>query len=150
MTHFHPTRDELLRAITAHLTSQYDEQLAALCRIEDPRAGAQTVLKWLLPYTEADRGIARRRILMSAEAQFEEPVRDYLMEMDRKERAALRTHLARLVPSGRVESYIDLLRTTINGITLAIVDRPEEWPAERQIGTLNLALEAIGLRLLDE
>jgi AcrR family transcriptional regulator len=144
VTHFYRNRNELVRAITAHLEQRYDLELAEMERITDPRAGLHAVMVWLLPATPEEQGIERRRILMSAEADTDEYVSDYLSAMDEKERGALRKHLLHLVPSAEIEGHIDVLRALTHGIILAAVDNPELWTPERQIATINRALSAMG------
>ncbi|WP_319093283.1 hypothetical protein [Streptomyces sp. WI04-05A] len=60
-------------------------------------------------------------------------------------RDLLRQHLEPLVPEDRVETYVDLVRVTLNGIVLAAVEHHEDWPAKRQLTVLEEALSAFGL-----
>jgi hypothetical protein len=54
-------------------------------------------------------------------------------------------HLEGVVAADRRDSVVDLLRTITNGITLSVIEHPDDWPAERQWRVIDDALEAMGL-----
>jgi AcrR family transcriptional regulator len=144
VTHYYGTRQELLDSLIENLASWPEEVSELEAGADNPRDRLRLFLRWLLPCDE--RGllgetarinlIGERDILMRTEHLF--------AAWDQHVRGMLTKHVEDLVPSGRVQAVVDVLRSTTNGITLSTVERPHEWPRNRQFAILDEVLAAFG------
>jgi AcrR family transcriptional regulator len=146
VTHFYPTRPELMRAVVAAVSESYDAELADLETGADASSRLRILLEWMLPLTDQGWVDESGRIQLLSQRGKDTTVEEFANAMDARMRELLRQHLEPLVPEDRVETYVDLLRVTANGIVLAAVEHHEEWPAKRQLAVLDEALTAFGLR----
>ncbi len=146
VTHFYPTRPELMRAVVTAMNESFDAELADLETGADARGRLLILLKWMLPLTEQDWVNESGRVQLLSQRGKDASVEEFADGMDTRMRDLLRQHLEPLVPEDRVETYVDLLRVTVNGIVLAAVEHHDDWPAKRQLTVLDEALSAFGLR----
>lgn len=146
ITHFYKNRQELLSAITDRMIEQYD---AALEKLEvgahDPVHRLRVLLEWMLPDDSQSQVADRSRVLMIAKRDDDNSVRHFYDGHEVKMRQLLRDHLQDVVPRGQVESYVELLRVAMNGVTLSCVEHPGDWPAERQYALLDTIMSTLPL-----
>jgi AcrR family transcriptional regulator len=147
VTHYYPTRRELLVDLPQQLAQDWSEDLSLLeAQAATPRARLRTLLAWLLPLDSdgLQEEMARFSLLVaSTDADSSEALAgfdDYVREL-------LRQHVTGLVPDFAVESSVELFRAFTNGIVVNAVMDPAGWPASRQEALLDLA---IGLILPNE
>lgn len=146
VTHFYPTRPELMRAVVAAMSESYYAELAGLETGADAPSRLRILLEWMLPLTDQEWVNESGRVQLLSQRGKDTTFEEFADAMDARMRELLRQHLEPLVPEGRVETYVDLLRVTVNGIVLAAVEHHEDWPAKRQLAVLDEALTAFGLR----
>ncbi|MEV4036312.1 TetR/AcrR family transcriptional regulator [Streptomyces umbrinus] len=146
VTHYYPTRPELMRAVVAEMNESYDTELADLEAGADAHGRLYILLEWMLPLTELEWVNESSRIQLLGRRGQDPSVEEFADAMDARMRDLLRQHLEPLVPKDRVEGYVDLLRVTTNGIVLSAVEHHDDWPAKRQLRVLEAALTAFGLK----
>jgi hypothetical protein len=112
--------------------------------VRDPRQRLRLVLEWLLPSTKHALIEERARINRWASRDGHKTVHLF-RAWDRLMRSLIRRHLVGLVPSDRLDTFVDLLRSLTNRIALSTVEHPSLWPAKRQLALLESALAYIGL-----
>ncbi|MFE2317262.1 TetR/AcrR family transcriptional regulator [Streptomyces sp. NPDC059441] len=145
VTHFFPTRPELMRAVVAEMIESYDTELAALEEGADAPTRLRILMRWLLPLAENDWAAEKGRIVLIAQREQEPSIGEFFTTMDTRIRDLLRRHVEPLVPAERVDVTIDLLRVLANGLVLSAVEHHHAWPQERQLAVLEEALAAYGL-----
>lgn len=146
VTHFYTNRAELLQAITETLLQEYDVELAGLEAGADAQERLRILLEWMLPLDSEEAWIAERgRVVLIGQREDEPSIGSLFDIMDGRMRSYLRDHLRPLVEENQLESMVDVLRVTLNGIVLATVEHREEWPAKRQMAVLKQVLTAINL-----
>ena len=144
ITHIYPTRRELLNAIAEGLIEQYDAELPTLEANAPPHERLWILLVWMLPTSDDGWRQERARIQLVSDMDTESAgaIAD---RMDRKMRKLLRDRLRPLVELDEIESLVDVLRATTDGIILATVEHRVQWPQERQLNTLRTVLRAFRL-----
>lgn len=146
VTHFYPTRPELMRAVVTAMSESFEAELTDLETGADAPGRLRILLEWMLPLTDQDWVNESGRIQLLSQRGKDASFEEFADAMDARMRGLLRQHLEPLVPDGRVEAYVDLLRVTVNGIVLAAVEHHDDWPAKRQLAVLDDALTAFSLR----
>ncbi|WP_405663024.1 MULTISPECIES: TetR/AcrR family transcriptional regulator [unclassified Streptomyces] len=146
VTHFYPTRPELMRAVVTAMNEAYDTELADLETGADAHGRLRILLEWMLPLTDQEWVNESGRVQLLSQRGKDASFEEFADSTDARMRDLLRRHLEPLVPEDRVETYVDLLRVTVNGIVLAAVEHHDDWPAKRQLAVLEEALTAFGLR----
>ncbi|WP_405670806.1 TetR/AcrR family transcriptional regulator [Streptomyces canus] len=146
VTHFYPTRPELMRAVVTAMNEGYDTELADLETGADAHGRLRILLEWMLPLTDQEWVNESGRVQLLSQRGKDASFEEFANSTDARMRDLLRRHLEPLVPEDRVETYVDLLRVTVNGIVLAAVEHHDDWPAKRQLAVLEEALTAFGLR----
>jgi AcrR family transcriptional regulator len=145
VTHYFPTRQELLDALVDDMAGWPEELEELEAGAEEPRERLQLFLRWLLPDDERGRREETARINLIGERDTRLRTDHIFAAWDTNIRALITRHLEGLVPAGRVAATVDLLRSVTNGITLSVVEHPDEWPAERQYAVVDEVLGAMGL-----
>ncbi|WP_327341687.1 TetR/AcrR family transcriptional regulator [Streptomyces europaeiscabiei] len=145
VTHFFPTRPELMRAVVAEMIDSYDTELAALEEGADAPTRLRILMRWMLPLAEDEWGAEKGRIVLIAQRDQEPSIGEFFTTMDARIRGLLRSHVEPLVPAERVDATVDLLRVLANGLVLSAVEHHHMWPPERQLAVLDAALAAYGL-----
>ncbi|MEV3914666.1 TetR/AcrR family transcriptional regulator [Streptomyces canus] len=146
VTHFYPTRPELMRAVVTAMNEGYDTELADLETGADAHGRLRILLEWMLPLTDQEWVNESGRVQLLSQRGKDASFEEFANSTDARMRDLLRRHLEPLVPEDRVETYVDLLRVTVNGIVLAAVEHHDDWPAKRQLAVLEEALTAFDLR----
>jgi AcrR family transcriptional regulator len=147
ITYFYPNRQVLLSAITDRLIEQYDAALSLLeSDTDDPVERLRLVLEWMLPTDDQSQLADRSRVLMVSRRDNDDSVRHFYDGHETKMRQLLREHLAPVLPGDRVEEYVELLRVTMNGVTLSCSEHPGEWPEDRQLALLDTIMRTLPLR----
>lgn len=145
VTHYFPTRPELMRAVVAEMIDSYDTELATLEEGADAPARLRILMRWLLPLAENEWAAEKGRIVLIAQREQEPSIGEFFTTLDTRIRELLRRHIEPLVPADRVEATVDLLRVLANGLVLTAVEHHDAWPPERQLAVLDAALAAYGL-----
>jgi AcrR family transcriptional regulator len=145
VTHYFRTRQELLDALVEDITDWPRELEELEAGAEDPRERLRVFLRWLLP--EDERGLREEtaRINLIGERDTRLRTDHIFTAWDTNVRALITRHLNGLVPKKRVPAVVDVLRSTTNGITLSVVEHPDEWPVKRQYAVLDEVLHALDL-----
>lgn len=140
VTHYYPTRTDLLADIPVQLAADWREELAALeATSTDPMARLRTLLEWLMPTTDEGLEDEQVRFALLADRNDAESAA-ILVHFDRVVRELLRNHVVGLVASDVVDITVDLLRAFTNGVVLDTVMDPDGWPAQRQLDLLDQLL----------
>jgi AcrR family transcriptional regulator len=146
VTHFYPTMKDLLDELATSIVDSWDEEIVALEHgVDDPYGRLMLHLEWLLPVDEEARIGERARINLLADELTGNDHRKTFKAWDRKVRGLLRTHLEPLVPEGRIDDIVELLRVVTNGVVLSVMEHPGDWPRRRQLAVVGTVLEGIGL-----
>ena len=145
VTHYFGTREALIDGVVDTF-SDWPEQIRELEANEtDPRARLRLFLRWLVPYDDEALMEERGRINLLAERERHAPIENLFNSADAKIRELLDDRLRGLVPTKERASVVDLLRTVTNGITLATIEHPGEWDADRQFAVIDRMLALLGL-----
>jgi len=143
VTHIYPTRRDLIAGLAESLIEEFDAELPILEAGAAPAMRLRILLEWMLPLSEQAWMLERSRVLLIADAD-----QDGLLDrMDSRMRELLRSHLDPVVSPQLVDSYVDMLRTLINGVVLSAVEHHEQWPAHRQLDVLHDVMRHLGLAL---
>jgi AcrR family transcriptional regulator len=145
VTHYFHTRQELVDALVESI-AEWPEEVAELeAGASDPRDRLRVFLQWLLPCDE--RGIKEEtaRINLLGERDTRLRTDHVFSAWDENIRALLTRHVQELVEDSRVPAIVDVLRCTTNGITLSVVEHPDQWPPERQFAVVDDVLASLGL-----
>lgn len=144
ITYFYKNRQELLRAVTDRLIEEYDSALEQLeSSATDPEQRLRLLLEWMLPMDDQSQIADRSRVLMIARRDNDDSVRHFYDGHEIKMRQLLRDHLVGVIPDDRVEEWVEVLRVTMNGVTLSCTEHPGDWPASRQLALLDTILSTL-------
>jgi AcrR family transcriptional regulator len=150
VTHYFRTRQDLLDALVEAIASWPEEVAQLEAGTEDPRERLRLFLRWLLP--EDDQGLKEEtaRVNLIGERDTRLRTEHLFAAWDSHVRALIVRHLEPLVPPERLLATVDVLRSVTNGITLSVVEHPDQWPTARQHRVLDDVLEAMGLLAVEE
>lgn len=150
VTHYFPNQDALLAEVASSSLVQWGEEIDALDKQgRTPEERLQTLLVWLMPVTPLGLTQERARINLLSSQLLGEGHRTALEEWDVKIRSVLRSHLDELVPQHEVERTVELLRVTISGVVLTVVEHPDSWPIERQLAIVEHLMLLLGIPLAE-
>ncbi|MBT2475820.1 TetR/AcrR family transcriptional regulator [Microbacterium sp. ISL-103] len=143
VTHYYQSRSALLLDLVTQLSATWRVELQELqSHTHSPADSVSMLLKWLLPLDAESQAEEHARIQILA-TKDEPACLDVLLRFDEAIRAELRTQLVQLAAEDDVESTIDVLRATTDGISLAYQTNALAWPPERQLATLSIALRRV-------
>jgi AcrR family transcriptional regulator len=143
VTHYYSSRGALLLDLVTQLSASWNLELdAVLDGVESPHDAVSRLLTWLLPLDEEAQQEERARFQILA-TRDEPACLEVLLVFDQQIRALLADYLAQLVPPHDVETSVDMLRATTDGISLGYYTSPASWSAERQLATLDGALRRV-------
>jgi AcrR family transcriptional regulator len=146
VTHYFPNQDLLLAEVASHSLVLWGEEIDALDRQgKTPTERLQNLLVWLMPVTPLGLMQERARINLLSSELLGEGHRTALEEWDVRIRSVLRNHLEELVPPDQVDRTVELLRVTISGVVLTVVEHPGLWPVERQLGILEHLMQLLSI-----
>lgn len=146
VTHYFPNQDVLLAEVASHSLVLWGEEIDALDRQgKTPTERLQNLLVWLMPVTPLGLMQERARINLLSSELLGEGHRTALEEWDVRIRSVLRNHLEELVPPDQVDRTVELLRVTISGVVLTVVEHPGLWPVERQLGILEHLMQLLSI-----
>lgn len=146
VTHYYRTREELLNDIAQRSVESWHAELAGLEKeAASPAERLAILLMWLLPTSRSGLREERARINLLSSQLVGQSHRRAFTAWDDTIREILRDHVKPLVTRGRLDSVVESLRITTNGIVLSAVERPSKWPKERQIGALQNIVDALNL-----
>jgi len=146
VTHYFRSRQALLDSLATEALALWEEQLAGLEAVgADPRTRLRILLQWLVPGNEQALTEERARINLLGEVGARARTQALFDAWDRSMRSLLRDHLKDLLAEDRVDEAVELLRALTNGISLSVVEHPDQWPKERQFAVLDQALGLLGL-----
>lgn len=143
VTHYYPSRHELLLDLPRQLALDWGDELSALgAKAATAHERLRGLLTWLLPLDEEGRQeeLARFSLLV---ASSDSDSRAILAGFDDYVRDLLRQHLQGLVPDEEIDLSVELFRAFTNGIVINAVMDPESWTADRQIALLDQAMALI-------
>lgn len=137
VTHYYSSRGALLLDLVTQLSTGWNLELDELLDgVESPHEAVTRLLTWLLPLNEEAQQEERARFQILA-TRDEPACLDVLFTFDRQIRTVLGGYLAQLTPAEEVDTNVDMLRATTDGISLAYYTTPSAWSAERQLATLS-------------
>lgn len=146
VTHYFPNQDVLLAEVASHSLVLWGEEIDALDRQgKTPIERLQNLLVWLMPVTPLGLMQERARINLLSSELLGEGHRTALEVWDVRIRSVLRNHLEELVPPDQVDRTVELLRVTISGVVLTVVEHPGLWPVERQLGILEHLMQLLSI-----
>jgi AcrR family transcriptional regulator len=145
ITHYYPTRADLLRGVVDEWLLEYEVELEQLGRGAEPRARLQLLLEWMLPLDDETWLDERGRVLLIAEKEEDDSVAYFFDVIDERMRRMIAERVAPLVPADRLAVTVDVLRTLTNGIVLSAVEHRDAWPAQRQRAVLHTVLNRFDL-----
>jgi AcrR family transcriptional regulator len=145
VTHYFPTRQALLDALVEDMSTWPEEIAEFEAGADDPRERLRRFLQWLLPSDERGLREETARINLLGERSDRLRTDHIYAAWDTNVRDLLARHVADLVPADRVQLTVDALRSTTNGITLSVVEHPDQWPEARQFAVVDEVLRAFGL-----
>jgi AcrR family transcriptional regulator len=146
ITHYFPNREALLEGL---LTSvEYDIAVfnEETCSVDDPIARLHRVIEWALPLDEEGMVMERARIALLAHRDAEPSIGAFFDRLEPIMRGVYREHVAGLVADEDLELAVDLMRASINGITLSAVEHPEIWTPDRQLRAVDRFIAVLPLR----
>lgn len=143
VTHYYPTREELMQGVLSYALDGYDSELAKREAGATGRERLEILLDWFLPVDEESVSQERGRVLLLANNTGEPWIREYLDSMEARMTQLFREHLRSLVDDADLEMAVDILRAMTNGITLAAIEDPVAWNPAKQRQTLTLAVDTI-------
>lgn len=148
VTHYFPNQDVLLAEVASHSLVLWGEEIDALDRQgKTPTERLQNLLVWLMPVTPLGLMQERARINLLSSELLGEGHRTALEEWDVRIRSVLRSHVEELVPPDQVDRTVELLRVTISGVVLTVVEHPGLWPVERQLGVLEHLMQLLSIKV---
>jgi AcrR family transcriptional regulator len=146
VTHYFPNQDALLTEVASYTLVLWGEEMDALDRQgKTPTERLHNLLVWLLPVTPDGLVQERARINLVSSEILGEGHRTALDEWDVRIRSVLRSHLDELVPHDQVDRSAELLRVTVSGVVLAVVEHPDLWPAERQLAIMEHLMHLLAI-----
>jgi len=151
VTHYFPNQDALFAEVASSSLEQWVEEIDELDqRGRTPEERLQNLLVWLMPVTPLGLTQERARINLLSSQLLGVGHRTALEEWDVKIRSVLRSHLEELVPQADVERTVELLRVTISGVVLTVVEHPDSWPVERQLAIVEHLMLLLGIPLAEQ
>lgn len=146
VTHYFPNQDALLAEVASYSLVLWGEEIDALDRQgATPTERLQNLLVWLMPVTPVGLMQERARINLLSSELLGEGHRTALEEWDVRIRSVLRNHLEELVPHDQVDKTVELLRVTISGVVLTVVEHPGLWPIERQLAIVEHLMQLLAI-----
>ncbi len=145
VTHYFKSRQQLLDALVetvADWPGDLDELEAG---VEDPHERLRLFMHWMVPADPEGYTEERARISLAGAHDGSVRIQGIFDAWDEGVRAQFMRHLDGLVPAERIDRVIDILRSVTNGITLSVIEHPDDWPPERQWGVIDEALAMLGL-----
>lgn len=146
VTHYFPNQDALLAEVASYSLVLWGEEIDTLDRQgATPTERLQNLLVWLMPVTPVGLMQERARINLLSSELLGEGHRTALEEWDVRIRSVLRNHLEELVPHDQVDKTVELLRVTISGVVLTVVEHPGLWPIERQLAIVEHLMQLLAI-----
>lgn len=143
VTHYFPTRDDLLVALHNYVLKDAEDQRGRLLEIDDPQERLHAVLAYFLPDDLRALNLERVRIAMAANRDSEPLVADFFSQLEPGMRGLIRASLEEFIPPEDLDSMVDLLRVWTSGMAVSAVEHPEIWTPERQRATLKLFVSSL-------
>ena len=143
VTHYFPTKDELVSALVDRALADADVKRAELARIEDPHERLHAVIEYFLPLDEEALKQERVRVALASHKGSEPALEDFFTRMEPGMRKVFRDGLKGLVPAKEVEGLVDVIRAWTNGVVLSVVEHPEIWTRKRQLAALELFMRML-------
>lgn len=145
VTHYFPSRQKLLDALIEGMTEWQEELEALEASATDQRERLRLFLRWMVPYDEEALVEETARINLIGERDARLRTEHVFAAWDARARELIAERLDGLVEEDRMDATVDVLRSVTNGITLSVVEHPNEWPAERQFAVIDEVLNTFGL-----
>jgi AcrR family transcriptional regulator len=146
VTHYYPSRQELVDALLSFAMDQWKDELDSLeTGIEDPRERLRVLLGWIVPATEGRLKGERGRLNLLANHGQDAETRAMLQEWDRYGRALVRRYVRPLVPDAERDRVLEILRVTTYGIMFSALQDPAGWTPRRQLEMIDTQLRFLGL-----
>ena len=145
VTHYFPTRDELLDAVLEWVLAEARATQEDLLGITDPHERLEAVVRYFLPMTDDSLMIERARVAVASHRKSEPLIADHTERIDPVMREVVRRGVEDFVPPERLEATIDLIRLWTAGVVLTTIEHPEAWTPERQIEALQQFVALIDL-----
>jgi len=147
VTHYFPTKDELMVALTGRVLAESRDRARELEAIEDPMERLRNVLVWFLPVDDEGMRQERVRVALASHRDSEPSVAVLLDQIDPVMRDVLKIGLRGIVAPTHLDATLDVVRAWASGVALLFVEHPQVWTAERQMATLDEFIEMLPLHL---
>lgn len=138
VTHYFPTKDELIAALVDRVLTDAEAKREELKTITDPHDRLHAVIEYFLPLDEPTLKLERVRVALASHQRSEPAVEDFLARMEPGMRELFRVGLTGLVKTKEVEGLVDVIRAWTSGVVLSAVEHPEIWTRKRQLAALEL------------
>lgn len=145
VTHYFPTRDSLIEGVVDSFAEWSETLYAIEAGSADARERLRVFLHWFVPASEEALNEERARMNLLAERNSYPPVEGFIRSVDTWARTLIGEHLEGLADPDEIEGLVDLIRVVTNGVALAAVELPEDWPPERQFATVDRLLDLLDL-----
>lgn len=140
VTHYFPTKDELVSALVDQALAEAAEKRAELAQIQDPHERLRSVVEYFLPLDEESMRQERVRVALASHQGSEPAVEEFFARMEPGMRELFRAGLQGFVKAKEMEGLVDVMRAWTNGVVLSAVEHPEIWTPQRQRASLDLFL----------
>jgi AcrR family transcriptional regulator len=145
VTHYYPSREELLDALLERTLSEARAMQEELTAIPDPQERLRATIEYFMPLDAEMMLVERARVALASHRNVEPAIAQHMDQIDPGMRELLRIALEDFIHPQRLGATIDLIRVWTAGVVLTAVERPETWTPERQRLALGQLLQLIDL-----
>jgi AcrR family transcriptional regulator len=146
ITHYFANRAQLIDGIVRSNEHDIDLLNQELDNIREPIDRLRRLIEWAIPLDEWSLTMERARIALLAHRDADPAVDAFFVRLEPAMRGVFQAHVAELVDEDDLELTVDLMRASINGITLSAIEHPEIWDRERQLRAAERFLAMLPLR----
>jgi len=143
VTHYFPTKDELISALVDRVLAEAETKREELKAIEDPHDRLHAVIEYFMPLNEEELTQERVRVALASLKGSEPAVEDFFARMEPGMRELFRVGLNGFVKPKDVEGLVDVIRAWTSGVVLSAVEHPEIWTRKRQLAALDLFMDML-------
>ncbi len=145
VTHYVGSRAALIRLLFDHLFGGFRRYADAVLGSLRPELGLHALAEGALPLRDDTRLAARLFLGVLADDELRTELTEVLRDYDGWQRTWIRRFLEPLDVMLSTERAVDLIVATLDGVTLAAIDEPEAWPAERQRTVIADLFASLGI-----
>lgn len=151
VTHYFPTKEELVTAALDQIFTDAERMLGELRVIEDPHRRLIEVVNYFLPTDDEGLQLERVRVATIIHRNGDPIIGQFFERLEPAMRAVIRTGIESFYPADQLDDMVDLYRSWLSGMALSAVEHPEIWTPERRKAVLAVFLRfvAIDLKVTD-